>query len=67
MSKKKTYVSPQVTRVKLEPTQAVLSQCSIGVTNTKNSAGPLGFCEGHDHPNCKSQNSPGSSPSAGNS
>ncbi len=67
MSKKKTYVSPQVTRVKLEPTQAVLSQCSIGVTNVRNSAGPTGFCEGHDHPKCKSQAAPGSIPSAGNS
>jgi len=35
MNKKKTYVSPQVTRVKLEPTQAVLSQCSVGVANAK--------------------------------
>jgi hypothetical protein len=67
MSKKKTYVSPQVTRVKLEPTQAVLSQCSIGVTNVKNSAGPSGFCNGADHPFCKQQATPGSSPSAATS
>lgn len=32
MEKKKPYVSPTVTSVKLEPTQAVLSQCSVGVT-----------------------------------
>jgi hypothetical protein len=54
MNKKKTYVSPQVTRVKLEPTQAVLSQCSVGVGNAKAGVGPLGFCQGTAHPNCKS-------------
>ncbi len=54
MSKKKTYVSPQVTRVKLEPTQAVLSTCSSGVANAKSGLGPSGFCEGQLHPNCKS-------------
>ncbi len=31
MKNKKPYVSPQVISVKLEPTQAVLSQCSVGV------------------------------------
>jgi len=30
MKRKKAYVSPQVIRVKLEPTQAVLSQCEVG-------------------------------------
>ncbi len=64
MNKKKAYVSPQVTRVKLEPTQAVLSQCSIGVTNTRNDAGPSSFCNGTEHPFCKQQASPGSVPSA---
>ncbi len=53
MNKKKAYVSPQVTRVKLEPTQAVLSQCSVGVTNAKTGV-PSGFCDGVSHPNCKS-------------
>ena len=52
MNKKKAYVSPQVTRVKLEPTQAVLSQCSVGVTNAKVGQDP-GFCDGLSHPNCK--------------
>jgi len=44
MNRKKTYVSPQVTRVKLEPTQAVLSQCSVGETNLSNS-NPAGECK----------------------
>ena len=43
MSRKKTYVSPQVTRVKLEASQAVLSQCSVGVTGLSQSD-PAGFC-----------------------
>ncbi len=37
MNGKKAYVSPQVIRVKLEPSQAVLSQCSVDVTATRNS------------------------------
>ncbi len=32
MKNKKPYVSPTIISVKLEPTQAVLSQCSVGVT-----------------------------------
>lgn len=28
---KKTYVTPQVTKVKLDASQAVLGQCSVGV------------------------------------
>ena len=32
MKNKKAYVSPTIISVKLEPTQAVLSQCSVGVT-----------------------------------
>jgi len=32
MKKKKAYVSPKVVRVKLEASQAVLSQCSAGST-----------------------------------
>ncbi len=31
--KKKEYVSPRLVRVRLEPSQAVLSQCSVGSTN----------------------------------
>ncbi len=31
MKKKIPYVSPTIISVKLEPTQAVLSQCSVGV------------------------------------
>ena len=62
MNKKKTYVSPQVTRVKLEPTQAVLSQCSVGVTNPK-AGTPSGFCDSVSHPNCKSN--PSGGPAAG--
>jgi len=33
MKRKKAYVSPRVIRVKLEPTQAVLSHCSVGSTH----------------------------------
>jgi len=43
MNTKKAYVSPQVIRVKLEPTQAVLSQCSAGETSLHNSL-PGGVC-----------------------
>ncbi len=32
MKKKKAYVSPQVIRVKLEPSQAILSNCAVGST-----------------------------------
>ena len=51
MNQKKAYVSPQVTRVKLEPTQAVLSQCSVGISDVKNLV-PTGTCEGGSKP-CK--------------
>ncbi len=33
MNRKKAYVSPQVIRVKLEASQAVLSQCSVDTTH----------------------------------
>ena len=49
MSKKKAYVSPKVTRVKMEPSQAVLSQCSVGVTNLSDST--VGVCSASK--NCK--------------
>ena len=42
MNQKKTYVSPQVIRVKLEPTQAVLSQCEVGAVGFSN-VNPSGF------------------------
>ena len=35
MSGKKAYVSPQVIRVKLDPSQAVLSQCEMNQTSAK--------------------------------
>ena len=44
MNQKKTYVSPQVIRVKLEPTQAVLSQCEVGAVGLSN-VNPSGFCD----------------------
>ncbi len=44
MKKKKAYVSPKVVRVKLEASQAVLSQCSIGSTKP-GPGGPL--CNPH--------------------
>ena len=43
MNRKKAYVSPQVIRVKLEPSQAVLSQCSVGETALADSD-PTGVC-----------------------
>jgi len=47
MNRKKAYVSPQVMRVKLEPTQAVLSHCEVGQSNVSQ-ADPTGFCDaGH--------------------
>ncbi len=51
MQKKKPYVSPTVITVKLEPTQAILSQCSVGITDLKNLQ-PSGTCEGGTKP-CK--------------
>ena len=42
MKKKKAYVSPKVVRVKLEASQAILSQCSVGITHAGD-GGPL--CE----------------------
>jgi len=62
MSQKKAYVSPQVVRVKLEPTQAVLSQCSTGISPIRNT-NPAGTCSavvGHE---CK-QSSHGGDPTA---
>ncbi len=44
MKRKKAYVSPQVVRVKLEATQAVLSQCEVGAMGMSNS-NPAGFCD----------------------
>ena len=43
MNQKKAYVSPQVTRVKLEPRQAVLSQCEVGAVGLSQS-NPAGLC-----------------------
>ncbi len=58
MKQKKAYVSPQVTRVKLEPTQAVLSQCEVGAVGVSN-ASATGFCDvSHD---CKQRHSGGNS------
>ncbi len=44
MNRKKAYVSPQVIRVKLEATQAVLSQCEVGTVGISN-INPAGFCD----------------------
>ena len=62
MSQKKAYVSPQVVRVKLEPTQAVLSQCSTGQSDFRNSniGGTCSDVVGHE---CK-QSSHGGDPTA---
>jgi len=52
MNGKKAYVSPKVIRVKLEPSQAVLSQCSDMVTKLKDSLFSTGHCT-PDHGGCK--------------
>ena len=57
MNSKKVYVSPQVMRVKLEPTQAVLSQCEVGATAPQDS-NPAGFCNATTP--CKAKNHGGS-------
>jgi len=58
MKRKKTYVLPQVIRVKLEATQAVLSQCEVGVVGISN-AQPAGFCDASK--NCKQRGHSGNS------
>ncbi len=46
---KKPYVSPTVISVKLDATQSILSQCSVGITALENS-NPAGVC---NTPSCK--------------
>ena len=58
MNQKKAYVSPQVIRVKLEPTQAVLSQCQVDAIGISNAA-TTGFCDLSK--NCKQRHSGGNS------
>ncbi len=58
MSTKKTYVSPQVIRVKLEPTQAVLSQCEVGAIGLSEGF-PTGRCNAAA--NCKQKQHGGNS------
>ena len=56
MNQKKAYVSPQVIRVKLEPTQAVLSQCEVNAHGISN-AFTTGLCDlAHD---CKQRHTSG--------
>ena len=57
MNRKKAYVSPQVVRVKLDPSQAVLSQCISGQSKIKD-ANDAGQCA-NDHGGCKKSNSAG--------
>ncbi len=57
MNRKKAYVSPQVMRVKLEPTQAVLTHCSVTMTKIKDSFG-AGMCT-TQHGGCKQLNGAG--------
>ncbi len=53
MSRKKAYVSPRIVRVKLEPAQAVLSNCSVGITDIRLAKGLASFCEGIKPNACK--------------
>jgi len=57
MNTKKAYVSPQVKRVKLDQSQAILSQCSVGITALENS-NPAGVC---NNPSCKQKTHGGDS------
>ena len=57
MNGKKAYVSPQVIRVKLEPSQAVLSQCVLNEASLKDS-NDLGKCS-TQHGGCKKSNQTG--------
>ncbi len=45
MNRKKAYVSPQVIRVKLEPSQAVLSQCEVGAVGLSGGFVSTGHCD----------------------
>ncbi len=56
MNTKKAYVSPRVIRVNLEPTQAVLSHCSVDVTGLSQ-GNPAGTC--HAGKDCKQRNAGG--------
>ncbi len=58
MNQKKAYVSPQVIRVKLEPTQAVLSQCEVGAGGLADTD-TSGDCRANDA--CKQSNKHGNS------
>jgi len=49
--KKKPYVSPTIISVKLDSSQAVLSNCFVDIMNIRN-AFAAGDCEGGAHP-CK--------------
>ncbi len=64
MNQKKTYVSPQVMRVKLEPTQAVLSQCELDTVGISAGASP-GLC--NFTKNCKQRGLHGGGNSAATS
>ncbi len=58
MNRKKAYVSPQVIRVKLEPSQSVLSQCEVGA-GTLSDTNPAGVC--NVTANCKQKSHGGNS------
>ena len=64
MNQKKAYVSPQVMRVKLEPTQAVLSQCEVDAVGISSGASP-GLC--NLSKNCKQRGVHGGGNSAATS
>ena len=57
MNGKKACVSPQVVRVKLDPSQAVLSQCISGQSKIKE-ANDAGDCT-NSHGGCKKSNTAG--------
>ncbi len=53
MSRKKAYVSPRIIRVKMEPAQAVLSNCSVAITDIRLAKGLASFCEASKQFPCK--------------
>lgn len=42
---RRDYSRPEIVRVRLNPEQAVLSQCSVAAASVQN-ADPSGFCKG---------------------
>lgn len=57
MTAKKTYVTPQLYRVPLDPEQAILSSCSLSALSLSNGGG--GGCRPAGAGNCKNRSGRG--------